>query len=36
MYAVVIESVFRSNIADRHIQGDEFNYYMFKKTVLEN
>ena len=36
IYAVVIESVFRSNVADGHIQADEFNYYLFKKMTIEN
>ncbi len=36
IYAVVIESVFRSNVADGHIQADEFNYYLFKKMIVEN
>ena len=36
IYAVVIESVFRSNVADGHIQADEFNYFLFKKMLLEN
>ena len=36
IYDVVIESVFRSNVADGHIQADEFNYYLFKKMMMEN
>jgi hypothetical protein len=36
IYAVVIESVFRSNVADGHIQADEFNYYLFKRMIMEN
>ena len=36
IYAVVIESVFRSNVTDGHIQMDEFNYFLLKNMILDN